>query len=252
MDTKPPKDSGVENVLQGAMRAALESGMESSRLLAIVMGGNTFFPSVGTPFNFNIVAGSDAVSVLKSAMKCALGRGTKPDELINIAVEVAFKNRSSTLEIVPTGQPALVCNSIKHEPMPDKPVSSAVEGNTIFTPATTPFNFNTVAVVNQTSLLKRTVSTEDLSYLSPRKRTQTTATKDRQKHKHGLTGCFDGNSLSDVNDSPLELRTLPGIRIIRLVDTRPELKPRSQTEIRKQDEEFHNLEVGRAFQRRGT
>lgn len=40
MNIKPCKDSGVENVLRGAMKGALESGMVPSQLLAVVMDGN--------------------------------------------------------------------------------------------------------------------------------------------------------------------------------------------------------------------
>lgn len=85
------------------------------------------------------MAGSDGMVALKEAMKCALDRGTKPDELINVAVEskslfpdenhsfnfnlVAFKSQNQpSKEIVLTEQPVVVGNAIKHETMPERPV----------------------------------------------------------------------------------------------------------------------------------
>lgn len=206
MDAKASKDSGVANVLRCAMKAALVSGMKPSQLLAIVMNGNTFPPSMGAPFNFNIVAGTDTVGVLKTTMKCALDRGTKPDVLINVAVEgnslfslknrifnfniVAFKNQAQpSTEIVHTEQP-VTGNAIEGT-KPDKPAGSAVEGNTIFTPTITSFNFNIEVVANQKPPLKRVLSTEE----PPRKKAKATATKEKQKDP------LSDSDTSDQSDS---------------------------------------------------
>ena len=195
MDAKASKDSGVANVLRCAMKAALVSGMKPSQLLAM-----------GAPFNFNIVAGTDTVGVLKTTMKCALDRGTKPDVLINVAVEgnslfslknrifnfniVAFKNQAQpSKEIVHTEQP-VTGNAIEGT-KPDKPAGSAVEGNTIFTPTITSFNFNIEVVANQKPPLKRVLSTEE----PPRKKAKATATKEKQKDP------LSDSDTSDQSDS---------------------------------------------------
>ncbi|OBT84204.1 hypothetical protein VE02_06595 [Pseudogymnoascus sp. 03VT05] len=185
MDTKPSKDSGVEDVLEGAMRGALWSGMKPSRLRAVVMD----------------VTGSNYVAIFKDAMKYSLDRGMKPDELINFAVEMAFKNQNqASKKIVPTEQPVTMGNTFKHETNPEKLASSTVEDDDSFAPA----KIN--VVINRNSLPKRPVSTTWL----PRKRIKTDTTEDRRDS--------DSSSLSEIRDSSSDLRTLPGIRIIKLVD----------------------------------
>jgi hypothetical protein len=135
------------------------------------------------------------VGVLKTTMKCALDRGTKPDVLINVAVEgnslyslgnltfdlniVAFKNQNQpSKEVVPAEKPVIGCaiEDGSKQDKPDKPVIGAVEGNTIFTLTSTHFNFNIAAVVNQSASLKRAQTTDK----PPPRKKQKIATKEEQ------------------------------------------------------------------------
>lgn len=188
MNTKTSNDSGAENVLQGAMRGALQSGMNPSRLLAmaIATGGNTFCPSMVTLYNSNVVAKSDIMGGLSVAIQHALEHGTKPDELINLAVEgnalyslritpfnffiAAFKKQTPALKRVTRvrGRHSLK-ETIEHGTKPDKPAANTAEGSASFTIHKTSglFNFNIVAAANQNSPPKQVM-------WPPRKRTKTT------------------------------------------------------------------------------
>jgi hypothetical protein len=140
-------------------------------------------------------------------MKCALDRGTKPDVLINVAVEgnslsslkihtfnfniVAFKNQNQpSKEVVPAEKP-IIGNAIEDGSKPDKPASGAVEGNTIFTPTIAPFNFNIAAVVNQNASLKRAQTTD-----KPPRKKQKIAMKDGQRENF-LSSDSDTTDQSD-------------------------------------------------------
>ncbi|OBT49737.1 hypothetical protein VE04_09339 [Pseudogymnoascus sp. 24MN13] len=96
-------------------------------------------------------------------MKCALDRGTKPDVLINVAVEVAFKNQNQpSKEVVPAEKPVIGCaiEDGSKQDKPYKPVIGAVEA----------------AVVNQSASLKRAQTTDK----PPPRKKQKIATKEEQ------------------------------------------------------------------------
>ncbi|KFX94202.1 hypothetical protein V490_04470 [Pseudogymnoascus sp. VKM F-3557] len=132
MDDAFRENSGAYAVLQGAMDGALESGTKPSELLvaaaasamgATAMGGDASILSIVTISDFNLVETSDVMGILKVAMRLALDHGTKPNELINVAVEggnqcptrialfnfiiEAFKNRNPSLKraVSPEEQP---------------------------------------------------------------------------------------------------------------------------------------------------
>jgi hypothetical protein len=109
------------------MEGALKSGMRPSELLVAVaataMGSDTSIHSMATISDFNLAEKSDVMGILKVAMRLALDHGTKPNELINVAVEgcdqyparitlfnftiEAFKNRNPALKraVSPEEQP---------------------------------------------------------------------------------------------------------------------------------------------------
>ncbi|KFY14033.1 hypothetical protein V492_02899 [Pseudogymnoascus sp. VKM F-4246] len=151
------EDSSDDKVLRGAMRGALQSGMKQSQLIAIVANGNTILLSTATHINLIPVTGSDIINIAKGAMQCALDRGTKPDVLINIAVEVAFKNCSPrSTKRFPSKQPSLGGKEIENVKKPAISASGAIK----------------FAAGKQTLTPKRAASTEK----APQKKAKTTHT----------------------------------------------------------------------------
>lgn len=218
------------------------------------------------------------MGVLKTTMKCALDRGTKPDVLINVAVEgnyfsslknhtfnvniVAFKNQNQPSKAIVPAEKPVIGNAIEDGSKPDKSAIGAVEGNTISTLSSTPFNFNIAAVVNQNAPLKQAQTTDK----PPPRKKQKIATKEEQR----VNFSWLGGDTSDQSDSSGMVPSLyRGECITNSLQIRhqaqmsqwpnatsweardPSQSHKAKLRLKKQNEELiHNLEDGRAFQRR--